>query len=345
MHINRSLLNWGVFLIALGGIPLAVDQGWIDSDIAADLGQLWPLILVGIGLGLILRWTPFAWFGGALVAATFGIIFGAAIVSVPDDDIATLQGIIPAIAVGACGSGDAGPASTGEGGPANADVFELDATLSCGELAVGRAAGADWSVDAAHATDDAPVIDESDLDGATAQLGLSQRGGNDLVFLGSQAQSDWRVGVPRDATLSVGLTLNAARGDIDAGAGPLARLNGTLNASDAVIDLADAATPQRADVNLTLNASDVTLLLPDGDLDANLTLNASSLAVCVPQGAPLQVEIGQVLSSDDLSSSGLEEGNPTIWRTPDFSFAGDHILLSVSSTVSSLSIERPETCS
>ncbi len=97
MRINRSLLNWGVFLIALGGIPLAVDQGWIEADIARDLGQLWPLILVGIGLGLILRWTAFAWFGGALVAATFGTIFGAAVVALPDDDIANLQGDHPRV--------------------------------------------------------------------------------------------------------------------------------------------------------------------------------------------------------------------------------------------------------
>ena len=56
MRIDRSLLNWGVFLIALGGIPLAVDQGWLESDIAGDLGQLWPLILVGIGLVGITFW-------------------------------------------------------------------------------------------------------------------------------------------------------------------------------------------------------------------------------------------------------------------------------------------------
>ena len=31
MRINRSLFNWGVFLIALGGVPLAVDQGWIKK--------------------------------------------------------------------------------------------------------------------------------------------------------------------------------------------------------------------------------------------------------------------------------------------------------------------------
>ena len=47
------------------GSRLAVDQGWLEPDIAGELGQLWPLILVGIGLGLILRWTPLSWFGGA----------------------------------------------------------------------------------------------------------------------------------------------------------------------------------------------------------------------------------------------------------------------------------------
>jgi len=77
MSINRGLLNWGVFLIALGGVPLAVQQGWASSGIVGDLWRLWPLILVGIGLGLILRWTPIAWLGGALVAGTFGLIFGA----------------------------------------------------------------------------------------------------------------------------------------------------------------------------------------------------------------------------------------------------------------------------
>ena len=79
MRVNRSLLNWGVFLIALGGVPLAVQQGWADTSIAGDLWRLWPLILVGIGLGLIMRWTPLAWFGGAIVAGTFGLIFGALI--------------------------------------------------------------------------------------------------------------------------------------------------------------------------------------------------------------------------------------------------------------------------
>ena len=346
MRIDRSLLNWGVFFIALGGIPLAVDQGWLEPDIARDLGQLWPLILVGIGLGLILRWTPIAWFGGALVAATFGVIFGAALAALPDDDISTLQGIIPAIAVGACSGDQAGSASSSAGDSANAERFELDVTLSCGELSVSRATTNDWSLEARHAPDDAPAVDAADLDGATAVVRLDQQGRDDLVFLGTQVRSDWRVGVPATATLTTRLTLNAVRGEVDAGSGPVAEMAGTFNASDVTLDLATASTPARSRVELTANASDLRLLLADGNVDATVTLNASSLSMCVPQVVALRVDLGSNnLSSDNLAASGLEEGDPTLWTTPGFSTAGDHVNVSLSSTVSSFTLERPESCS
>jgi hypothetical protein len=345
MRIDRSLLNWGVFLIALGGIPLAVDRGWLASGIARDLGQLWPLILVGIGLGLILRWTPFAWFGGALVAATFGIIFGAAVVALPDEDITNLQGIIPAIASGACASGDAGSARSSEAGPADPDVFELQTTLSCGDLSVARAADASWRLDAEHAQGDTPTIDRSDLDGATTTLALSQPDDDDFAFRGRQARSDWRVEIPLAAAITAGATLNAARARIELGGGPVARVDGTFNASDVVLNLATATTPASADIGLTLNASDVRLLLPDGGIRARATLNASSLTVCVPASVPLRVESTSNLSSDDLGSSGLLEGGPTVWTTPGFEASTEHVDLSITSTVSSFSLLRPEGCS
>ncbi len=210
---------------------------------------------------------------------------------------------------------------------------------------MARAAEADWSLDAAHAADDAPVVDERDLDGATAYLGLSQAAGDELAFLGRQAQSDWEVGLPAFSTLSVDANLNAARGDIDLGVGPVKRVSGTLNASEAVLDLAEASAPERVDIELTLNAADVRLLLPNADISARVTLNASSLTVCVPSSMALRVESSSILSGDDLAASGLVEGNPTLWTTPGFSAAVEHIDLSVSSTASVFSLERPETCS
>jgi hypothetical protein len=345
MHINRSLLNWGVFLIALGGIPLAVDQEWLEPSIASDLSQLWPLILVGIGLGLILRWTPLSWFGGALVAATLGVIFGAALASVRDDGFANIQGIIPSIASGACASGEMDTASTSEGGPAADDRFALAAELSCGELNVSRAADASWSLEAAHDPDDAPRVDRSESDGVTSGVRLSQDANDDFVFLGSQVQSDWDISVPAGAAFEMNTTLNAAKADIDAGSGPLSRLAGTFNASDALVDLSMATTPQPATIDVTLNASDGELLLPDGTVNGDLTLNASSLVVCVPQSAALIVDYSGVLGGDDLSDSGLSEISTGRWASDGAAAATERVDLSVSSTVSSFSLERPEACS
>ncbi len=344
MRIDRSLLNWGVFLIALGGIPLAVDRGWLGSDIARELGQLWPLILVGIGLGLILRWTPFAWFGGALVAATFGIIFGAAAASLPDDDFGNLQGVIPALVGGACNRDDAGPARTAQGSVANPEAFELSISLACGGLSVSRAAETTWDLQARHALDDAPSIRERDLDGATSYLGLVQESGGDLAFLGRQQASDWNVLVPASAALTVGATLDGVKADLDLGLGPLTRVSATLNASEVAIDLTGASTPEQAAVELTLNASSGRLSLPAGNVRADATLNLSSLTVCVPEGAPLQVQLDATGASDDLGSSGLVETSPGLWNVPDAPATGDHVMLAVHSTLSSLSLERPEAC-
>jgi hypothetical protein len=347
MRINRSLLNWGVFLIALGGVPLAVDQGWLEADIASELGQLWPLILVGIGLGLILRWTPFSWFGGMLVAATFGIIFGAAAVTIRDDDFANVQGIIPAIASGACvdANGDAGDATATGEGIGSTVAFDLEASLACGELTVTRSADATWSVETAYGSDDAPRIEETE--GATGDSGLRviQPGTGDIAFIGRQTRSRWDIDLPAEAALTVRSTLDAAKGRFDLGSGPVGLVGLTLNAAEALIDLADSETPETALVDLTLNASDAEVLLPAGAVDAAATLNASSLAVCVPQDVPIEVELSETLSSSNLADAGLDDLGDSRWSTPGFNKLGDHVSLAVTSTVSSFSIERPEACS
>jgi hypothetical protein len=345
MRIDRSLLNWGVFLVALGGIPLAVDQGWLGSDIARDLGRLWPLILVGIGLGLILRWTRMAWFGGALVAATFGVIFGAAAVAIRNDDFASIQGIIPAIATGGCAGVQIGGDTTTQDGLATTDTFDLDLTLSCGELEVSRSGGAAWSLVARHGPDEAPQVETTDRDGAVAAVRLAQDGTEDFIFLGRPSRSAWDVQVPAEAAVRVGATFNAASGVVDTGAGPVSRLSATLNASDVDFDLSAATTPEPASLDLTLNAGDSRLTLPDGDLGGSITLNASSLVVCVPAEAALRVEISSVLGSDDLGRSGLDDEGSGRWATADYATATERVSLSITSTVSSVSLERPEACS
>jgi hypothetical protein len=50
VRVNRSLLGWGVFLIVLGAVPLAVREGLVSEDVVANAWQLWPLVLVGAGV-------------------------------------------------------------------------------------------------------------------------------------------------------------------------------------------------------------------------------------------------------------------------------------------------------
>ena len=76
VHVNRGLLGWGVFFIVAGAVPLAVQSGLVNADVVRNFWQLWPLILIGIGLGLILQRTKAAFLGGLVVAATFGLLMG-----------------------------------------------------------------------------------------------------------------------------------------------------------------------------------------------------------------------------------------------------------------------------
>ena len=327
MRIDRGLLNWGVFLIALGGVPLAVQQGWVDSSVVGDLWRLWPLILVGIGLGLILRWTPIAWLGGAMVAGTFGLILGA-----------LLANGISGLSSACVGVGETG-AQTSRSGPASATTFDLDIELSCGELHVARADGPTWSVDATHSTDTPPTV----IGSATALEVRQDFSGDAFLVFSQETRNDWRVSVPAAAGLSVGMTLNAGDGVVDLGAGPIDVFAGTFNASDIDTDLSGATTPGTTRIDVTYNASSGRLSLPAGSVSGEITLNASSLQLCLPVAAEARLDYRSTLGSDDLGSVGFTEADG-VWTTAGSAGATALIELEIKNTVSSLDVERAEVC-
>ena len=132
MHVNRGLLGWGVFFIVAGSIPLLVQAGVLDPAAVRQVWQLWPLILIGIGLGLILQRTRAAALGGLVVAATFGILVGGWFAA----------GFGPGASFGACGIGGGAPTTsfpTQSGSLTAGSKVMLD--LSCGDFDVTPAAG------------------------------------------------------------------------------------------------------------------------------------------------------------------------------------------------------------
>jgi len=77
MKLNRGRLNWGVFFIVLGAVPLAYRQGAVPLSTLSDAWRLWPLVLVGIGLKIVLSRTPAYFVGGLVVAACLGLVVGS----------------------------------------------------------------------------------------------------------------------------------------------------------------------------------------------------------------------------------------------------------------------------
>ncbi len=81
MHIRRGLLFGGLFFITVGGIELLVRAGTIDANRLDEAWKLWPLILVGIGIAILLGRSRVAVVGTIIAAITVGAIVGGAIAS------------------------------------------------------------------------------------------------------------------------------------------------------------------------------------------------------------------------------------------------------------------------
>jgi hypothetical protein len=139
------------------------------------------------------------------------------------------------------------------------------------------------------------------------------------------------------------MTLNAANGTLDLGEGPVAGIGSTFNASDITLDLGSATSPQPIDLGFTFNASSGRLLLPAGPVTGGMTLNASSLTICLPASTEARIELESTLSSDNLGNTGLSETGGG-WQTSGYATAASRVDLSITSTVSTITLERPEVC-
>jgi len=77
MRVDLGRFNWGLFLVIAGAIPLAHQQGALSTSSLSGAWGYWPLILIGIGLGIVLARTPGAFIGGLVVAACLGLVVGS----------------------------------------------------------------------------------------------------------------------------------------------------------------------------------------------------------------------------------------------------------------------------
>src|SRR3989442_5756157 len=124
MHIDRRLVGFGLFLITVGVVMIAVRQGLIGEDDARKAWTLWPLILVGVGLSIVLAGRPGAAIGGIVLALTFGAMLGGI----------AATGVFPG--VGFCGGGrDHGTTFPATGGGLDPSA-RVTIAQDCGDLTI-----------------------------------------------------------------------------------------------------------------------------------------------------------------------------------------------------------------
>jgi hypothetical protein len=325
MHVDRRLLGWGLFFILLGGIPLAVKAGLLDEQTIGQWPQLWPLLLIGWGLGLLLRNTPLSVIGGAVTAITFGVMAGGA--------LATGFGGIP-IASG-CTSNSPATAFAPQSGQLGATA-RAEIEFSCGKLSVTTADGSGWSISGTDRNGTGPTID-------TSGNGVSLRTTAVKNLLGSSGHAVWNVVLPKAPALNLGVTLNAGEGTVNMAGANIASASITLNAGALTVDMGSAASA--GDLNATVNAGSGAVTLPAGGRSANLSLNAGSLKVCAPVGAPIRVQWSGALGSNNFDAAGLVKVDNQTWTSSGFNAAQPHMELHVSANAGSFELQFGGTCS
>jgi hypothetical protein len=323
MRLDHRFLGWGVFLIALGAVPLAVSQGYASGDAVSGAWRLWPLLLIGAGLSVLLRGTAAAALSGLLVAGTVGVMLGG-----------VLAGDMRGLPFASCGDDQgatAFPQATGE----LTDGASVEIELNCGEVAVGTAEGTAWRVEGTDEDGEGPRV-ESSAD--AVRIGSREDGGG-FDFLNRRDR--WAVTLPT-VPVDLDLTVNAGRGTLDLGNARLRALRVSGNAGEVRLDLTDTAELAAFDVEM--NAGSARVNLPARSVEGSLSVNAGSVDLCAPPGAGLRITTNDnITASTNFADHGLTRDGNT-WQTAGFDTATTQIVLDTDVNAGGLQLNPEEGC-
>ncbi len=323
MRLDRRLVGWGLIFILVGAVPLAVDAGWLDPDLVARWVELWPLVIVAIGVSILLSRTPAAWAGTVVVALVVGTMVGGLLAT----------GFHGFPAIGGCGGGTAQPFPTQSGTIAASGGLNVE--FDCGTLNVSSMPGSSWQLSGNDGAGQTPQV-------STIADRVSIRPSNPAGPFSNRGKVVWNLAVPQASSLDLGLTLNAGEGTVDLSGATVASLNVTVNAGSFNATLGPAATSNA--VNMTVNAGSAVLATGATSGTMNLSLNAGSLDVCVPAGSAARVSWQGTLASHDLDSLGLVKVDDHTWTTQGFTAGAPHFELDVNANAGSFSLKMGGGC-
>jgi hypothetical protein len=285
MRIRRGLLFWGLLLIPLGAIPLIVRSGGLDAGWLVQAWRLWPIVLIGVGLAVLVGRTRAALVGTAVIALTIGSI-GGAVLAAPQNWVG---------AVSDCDFSSPRQSLDRSGTFSRPASIRLD--LRCGSVELTANGEPEWALAAQYRTTQ-PNVEFSGT-------GLSIRSATN-----GPANDDWTVSIPADQMGDVDLRANAAASTLILGDAALTRLVAEVNAGDLRIDAADASIQR---VAITMNAGRVRLAAGSAPMTGRISVNAGQIDLCVPEEVGLRLDVTNQLTFDtNLGSEGLDQSG-TEW--------------------------------
>ena len=325
MHVNPALLGWGVFFLVLGSVPLAVRYGLVAASAFDTVWQLWPLLLIGAGLGLVLARTRAAIAGGLIVAATAGLMVGGLVVN----GVGGFGG-----GFASCGGGDSGTPFADQRGTLGTEAA-VSLQLDCGHVEVGTVDGASWTLSGESNDGQPPVVTERD-----DRLSVEARAREGGIRLGAGGGNQWTVELPRDARMSLDLSVNAgsAVGAFDGMR--LDRVQVSLNAGSATLDLGESL--EVGSLAASANAGSLSVTLPATSMTGSVSANAGSIDLCVPDGVDLRIRLeDNALGSNNFAEAGLVEVGDT-WTRAGVGSA--RIDLTASANLGSITLNPDDGC-
>jgi hypothetical protein len=313
MRVNRRFLYWGIFLVALGGVLVAVDLSALDSAALTDALRLWPLAVVAIGLGLVLGRTRFSLAGLLVAAALPGLMVGGVLAVAPRF-------------VGDCGRpGEPANVARTQGafdGPARVSVRS-----ACGSLKVSTAPGNVWQLDAANTSGRTPKVD------ASARSLSVDRTSLEGSFLDA-GRDTWNLTVPTSELDAVTVVVLAGHARIDLPDARIQRMALTANAAEIVVDASAASV---AELSVVVNVGSLSFRLPaSNDLVGSFRVGAGELRICAPPGLGLRITTSG--TAEQVSVNGLQQ-HGSEWQSPDYASATHRADLNLSTTFGVVQID------
>jgi hypothetical protein len=319
MRLNRHRLNWGVFFIVLGAVPLAYHEGWVQLSSISDAWRLWPLILVGVGLGLILSRTPAYFVGGLVVAACLGLVVGS------------LFAVGPQFG---CGHDSGGSVTTISRDGSFAGSGEVNLELQCGTATVRTSSDSSWHVQASNSNGNSPDVSFNDNS-------LQVRSGRTNGWWLQRGNDTWDVALPANPSISLSVSVDGGDAHLSLAGANLSSVSFSLNAGSLHSDLTGARI---SNLSVSTNVGSSSVIL-DGNssVTGSLSTNVGSLELCFPSPLGLRLQSSESLASDNYSAAGLARVGDG-WQTPGYDSAASKANFSVSTSVGSLTLNPAGGC-